>query len=432
MLRFVDLFAGIGGIRLGLEQSCDELGIKHKCVFSSEIDHAAQQTYQRNFGELPLGDIREITDFPDFDLLLAGFPCQPFSHAGQHKGLQDTRGTLFFEIARILKAKRPSAFILENVRGLTTNDGGRTFKLILQTLNELGYAVEWRLLNSCNFGVPQNRLRLFIVGLFEDSPKLTIQSDKGPSDSQKYKRDRTLFPDIDNSRPTVNDILQPRFPKKYACTDPFVEMLSNVVGRNFESLHGVRLIDYRGGNAIHSWELGLKGVCSTQEVDFMNLLIQNRRKKHFGRDQDGKKLTRAQIATFYHAPDIDTVMKGLLSKGYLKQHGDRFNPVCGNMSFEVFKFIDPESISITLTSSDAHRIGVVQRNKPRRITPRECARLQGFPEDFKCHPIDSSAYRQFGNSVTVPTIRSLALNFLLNNQTSVPSFQKRKSRRSKK
>jgi len=124
MIRYVDLFAGIGGIRLGFEQALDDLGIEHKCVLSSEIDKRAQETYELNFGETPKGDIYKISDFPGFDFLLAGFPCQPFSYAGKQKGFVDTRGTLFFEIERILGEYRPSGFLLENVRGLMTHVAG--------------------------------------------------------------------------------------------------------------------------------------------------------------------------------------------------------------------------------------------------------------------------------------------------------------------
>ena len=133
---------------------------------------------------------------------------------------------------------------------------------------------------------------------------------------------------------------------------------------------------------MHSWELGKKGKCSNAEIEFMNLLIQNRRKPIFGTQQDGKKLTLEQIKTFYTKNDVLDVIASLKNKGYLKEENGKFNPVCGNMSFEVFKFLDPNSISITLTSSDSNRLGVIQHNRPRRITPRECARLQGFPDSF--------------------------------------------------
>ena len=147
----------------------------------------------------------------------------------------------------------------------------------------------------------------------------------------------------------------------------------------------------------------------------MNLLIQNRRKPIFGTRQDGKKLTLDQIKTFYTESNILTVIKSLKKKGYLKEENGKFNPVCGNMSFEVFKFLDPNSISITLTSSDSNRLGVIQNNRPRKITPRECARLQGFPDTFAVHPVDAFAYKQFGNSVSVPVIEAVISDFIEQN-----------------
>ena len=144
----------------------------------------------------------------------------------------------------------------------------------------------------------------------------------------------------------------------------------------------------------------------------MNLLIQNRRKPVFGTHQDGKKLTLEQIETFYRDDDILEVIASLKQKGYLKEEDGRYNPVCGNMSFEVFKFLDPNSVSITLTSSDSNRLGVIQNNRPRRITPRECARLQGFPDSFRVNPNDRFAYKQFGNSVSVPVIQAVVEDFL--------------------
>ena len=139
MVKFVDLFAGIGGIRLGFEQAMRELGIESECVLSSEIDKDAQETYELNFGHKPEGDIYQIKQFPEFDFLLAGFPCQPFSYAGKQKGFVDTRGTLFFEIERLLKEHRPKGFLLENVRGLTSHDKGRTFQTILEKLKASGF-----------------------------------------------------------------------------------------------------------------------------------------------------------------------------------------------------------------------------------------------------------------------------------------------------
>lgn len=159
-MRFIDLFAGIGGIRLPF----DELG--HRCVFSSEWDKAACDSYEANFGERPVGDITKISseEIPPHDLLLAGFPCQAFSIIGKMRGFNDTRGTMFFEVARILKHHKPGAIVLENVKQLTTHDHGKTFAVILNTLSELGYHVKWAVLNALDFGLPQRRERVIIVG----------------------------------------------------------------------------------------------------------------------------------------------------------------------------------------------------------------------------------------------------------------------------
>jgi modification methylase ngoBI len=166
MYKTIDLFSGIGGIRLGFE--------RHGCtnVFSSEWDRYARQMYEVNFGEKPFGDINDIdpSDIPDHDILLAGFPCQPFSIAGKGLGFEDTRGTLFFNIAEILKNKQPKAFLLENVKRLTTHDSGRTFRIILETLKQLGYTVYFKVLNTLDFGLPQKRERIYIVGFSDNIP----------------------------------------------------------------------------------------------------------------------------------------------------------------------------------------------------------------------------------------------------------------------
>ena len=167
-LNFIDLFCGIGGFRYASQKAFEHLGIRGKCVFSSDIDKYAQQAYEANFGEKPSGDITKIDakDIPDFDLLFGGFPCQAFSICGLMQGFEDkTRGTLFFDIARILKSKQPQAFVLENVKNLASHDGGKTLQIILETLrDELGYHVDYHLLNALDFGLPQKRERIIIVG----------------------------------------------------------------------------------------------------------------------------------------------------------------------------------------------------------------------------------------------------------------------------
>lgn len=167
-LRFIDLFCGIGGFRFASANAFQKLGINSECVFSSDIDKYAQISYEANFNECPVGDITKVNaiDIPDFDLLFAGFPCQAFSICGLMKGFEDaTRGTLFFDIARIIKEKQPQAFVLENVKNLASHNNGETLKTILHTLREeLGYCVDYRLLNALDFGLPQKRERILIVG----------------------------------------------------------------------------------------------------------------------------------------------------------------------------------------------------------------------------------------------------------------------------
>lgn len=165
-MKVVELFAGVGGFRLGLERT------GHEVVWANEWDKYAAQTYNKNFGgQIDTRDITTVHDFPEFDLLVGGFPCQSFSVAGKGKGFNETRGTLFFEVARILRDKRPRNFLLENVKGLLSNQSGETFQTILRVLTDLGYDVEWKLLNSRFFGVPQNRERVFIIGTRRQASK---------------------------------------------------------------------------------------------------------------------------------------------------------------------------------------------------------------------------------------------------------------------
>jgi len=183
--KFIDLFCGIGGFRISAEE------LNGNCVFSSEIDETAIKTYEENFNEKPSGDIKKIkaNSIPDHDVLLAGFPCQAFSVGGFRKGFADKRGTLFFEIERILKNKKPKAFLLENVKGLYTHDKGRTFKIIRKSLENLGYKIYYKILNSKNFGVPQNRERIYIVGFL-------------------LQKDFFDFPESIKLRKNLNDIIE--------------------------------------------------------------------------------------------------------------------------------------------------------------------------------------------------------------------------------
>ena len=417
MIKFIDLFAGTGGIRLGFEQACKKFNLTTECVFSSEIDKNACASYELNFGNNPFSDVSQVEELPSFDFMLAGFPCQSFSYAGKRRGFGETRGTLFFEVERLLSKYKPNGFLLENVRGLTTHDEGRTFETIINSLKNLGYSVNYFLLNSSSFGVPQNRVRIYILGILNGDIKSKLHSDVGATDSHKFKEQNgqtSLFSEPKTIR-VVKDILEKEFPEGYECTKDFVDKLKNVVGEDLSKLHGYRLIDYRGGQAIHSWELGIKGKCTQAEIEFLNLLIGNRRKKTFGTHQDGKSLTIEQINTFYKGNDLGAILDSLVAKGYLSDYDDKYNPVAGNMSFEVFKFLDPESISITLTASDTNRLGVIQNGRARKMTPRECARLQGFPDTYKLLDNDNAVYKQMGNAVSVPVIEAVVTDLIENN-----------------
>jgi DNA (cytosine-5)-methyltransferase 1 len=292
--KFIDLFAGIGGIRTGFES------VGGECVFTSEWDEPAQKTYQANFGELPYGDITKINpaEIPSFDVLLAGFPCQPFSQAGLKKGFSDTRGTLFFDIARIIAHHEPEVVFLENVRNFATHDNGNTFKVIKKTLEDLGYTVHSKILNAKNFGVPQNRARIYIIAFKHDIP--------------------FEFPDEPNIPTKLGDILEKKVDPKYTISD-----------------------------------------------------------KLWAGHQRRKKEHREKGNGFgYSLFNADSNYTSTISARYYK---------------------------------DGSEILIEQKGKnPRKLTPREAARLQGYSEDFIIPVSDNQAYKQFGNSVAVPVIKSLA------------------------
>lgn len=299
---FIDLFAGIGGIRIPFQ----ELG--GKCVFTSEWDKFAQKTYRVNFGEEPQGDITKIDakDIPDFDVLLGGFPCQPFSQAGLKKGFSDTRGTLFFEIERIIQEKRPKAFLLENVKQLRGHDKGRTLKVILEHIDALNYYVKAEVLRAGDFGVPQNRERIYIVGISKDHYDLP--------DDYDFE-----FPTPTYEKTRLGDILERNVDDKYTISDAL-------------------------------W--------------------------------DGHQRRK-------------------------KEHQEKGN------GFGYSLFNDESEYANTISAryyKDGSEILIDQGEgkNPRKLTPRECARLQGFPEEFIITVSDTQAYKQFGNSVAVPVVRAVA------------------------
>jgi len=413
-LHFIDLFSGIGGMRLGLESAAHSLNLDTECLLSSEINPDAQLVYQKNFADTPLGDIRLIDQLPEHDILLAGFPCQSFSGAGKKAGFGDTRGTLFFEIMRLIDTAKPQGFIFENVRGLVSHDGGQTLETIKHEITSRGYSFDYFLLNSSNFSLPQNRVRVYLVGILNASPQFGLVSDLGPKDSHSCNHQQpSLFSPL--SKPVaVADILEDNPDPKYDCSPEFVKALKQIVKNDFNQLHGMRLIDYRGGNSIHSWELGLRGECSLDEIELMNRFILKRRNKEFGQNQDGKLLTKEQIATFFTHPNLDEILDLLVTKKYLQRNNQLYKPVSGNFSFEVYKFLDPAKISVTVVASDANRLGVYHNHRVRRITPREAARLQGFPDNFSLHSNDDKAYHQMGNSVSINVVKAVAKEVIQN------------------
>ena len=401
-------------MRLGLESAASALNIDTECLLSSEINSDAQKVYQTNFNDTPLGDIRLIDQLPEHDILLAGFPCQSFSGAGKKAGFGDTRGTLFFEIMRLIDTAQPQAFIFENVRGLVSHDGGKTLETIKHEITSRGYSFDYFLLNSSNFSLPQNRVRVYLVGILNASPQFGLVSDLGPKDSHSCNHQQlSLFSPLSKSV-TVADILEDNPDPKYDCSPEFVNALKQIVKNDLNRLHGMRLIDYRGGNSIHSWELGLRGECSLDEIELMNRFILKRRNKEFGHDRDGKLLTKEQIATFFVHPNLDEILDLLVTKKYLQCNNDLYKPVSGNFSFDVYKFLDPQKISVTIVASDANKLGVYHNHRVRRITPREAARLQGFSDNFSLHSKDDKAYYQLGNSVSINVVKAVAKEVIQN------------------
>ena len=413
-IRFIDLFSGIGGIRLAFEQAIESTGLTAECVLSREINADAKLVYEKNFSELPVGDIKDISKLPEHDVLLAGFPCQSFSYAGKKEGFGDTRGTLFFEITRLIDTYKPKAFIFENVRGLHAHDNGQTLETIKHEIQSRGYSFDAFLLNSSNFGLPQNRVRLYMVGFLNRKPKLNLISDLGSKDSHSYNYQQLSLLNPIYKYAIVADILEDNPDSKYDCSPVFINTLNKLVNNNLNRLHGCRLIDYRGGNSIHSWELGLRGECSQEEIEIMNRFILKRRNKDFGKLQDGKLLTKEQIATFFKHPNLKSILESLVLKRYLQIVDGKYKPVAGNFSFEVYKFLDPNKIAVTLVASDANRLGIYHHGRVRKLTPREAARLQGFPDDFILHSNDDKAYYQLGNSVSINVIQTVAKEVLFN------------------
>ncbi len=420
-IRFIDLFAGMGGIRLGFEQACEQQGLQPTCVLTSEIKEHALQAYRDNFPAEPIwGDVSllNLDKLPDFDVLLAGFPCQPFSHAGKRQGFADTRGTLFFEIEKILAHKKPFGFLLENVEGLVGHDGGRTLRIILEKLTELGYKTTWEVLNAKDFGVPQDRKRIFIVG-----------SKTHPVSLQSFpKKTAQLASVLEKGLPVLDTAFTKMLLAHYAPHE----------------LLGKAIKDKRGGkDNIHSWDIELKGAVSAQQRSLLEQLLRERRKKHWAvqkgiRWMDGMPLTLDEIATFFLPNQSKSHLKALLddlvAKGYVRFEHPKdlvtppgktrpvrqyktdvpkgYNIVVGNLSFEIRKILDENGICPTLVAADMGKLAVVDGQGIRHLSIREGLRLSGFPDSYQLNMPATQAYDLLGNTVVVDVVRAIAERLL--------------------
>ena len=435
MLRFIDLFAGLSGIRIGFEQAANALGVETQCVLTSEIKPAAIEALSHRYPnekvDYNIYDVHADMMPNGIDVLLGGFPCQPFSAAGKGLGFLDTRGTLFFEIERIIhelteKGQKPGGFILENVEGLMKHGGtvkgspyGKTLTTIVKKLDMAGYNVEVLLLDAVDFGLPQSRKRVYIIG---------IDKARGNVDITNLPHSSLLFGAIkENGLPTDNG--------KFAKT-----LLKHFKP---EEIEGKYIKDKRGGSRnIHSWDLELRGKVTKKQKDFLNLLLKERRKKKWaqliGIDwMDGMPLTLEQIQTFYQTPKLQEMIDDLVQKGYLVfEHpkkkiiirkggnvGSRrepdttkpkgYNIVTGKLSFEYSQFLDSNDTAPTLVAMDMSRIGVVDGTGIRHLSITEGLKLFGY-ENYDLSYLEQRknghdvAFDLLGNSVCVPVIRIIA------------------------
>ncbi|WP_406621451.1 DNA (cytosine-5-)-methyltransferase [Bacillus atrophaeus] len=439
-LKFIDLFAGIGGLRLGFEQAFFQNNIKTECVYTSEIKKSAIKVLKDNFPHKKFGgDITKtnLEEIPEFDFLLAGFPCQPFSSGGKRLGFADTRGTLFFEIQRILEARRPYGFLLENVEGLVKHDLeskkdpiGKTLATILRVLEDLGYKTTWKVLDSKDFGLPQSRKRIFIAG---------TRVDEIPLEGFDVKSS-TLQDILLKGLPTIESDFTKKLLKKYKP----------------EELYGKSIKDKRGGkNNIHSWDIGLKGEVTTEQKQLLEQLLKERRKKHWAEKKkmdwmDGMPLTLDEIQTFYPHNNLEEILEDLVEKGYLKFEHPKslfeefredgslvkvrkpdpnikkgYNIVTGKLSFEFNKILDPHDLAPTLVATDVSRLGIVDGNGLRKLTLQEGLKLFGFPENFIFDVSEEEGFDLLGNTVSVPVVKAICnklCNSYISNQLVTPSF----------
>lgn len=426
-IKFIDLFAGMGGFRLGFEQAVLEHNKRPLCVFSSEIKPYAIQVYKDNYqNEDVAGDITQIdsSNIPDFDILLAGFPCQAFSSAGKRHGFLDTRGTLFFEIERILRDKKPKGFILENVEGLVKHDIsnktdkiGNTLNTILQSLTNLGYLISWKVLDASCFGLPQIRKRIYITGTLKANVELS------------------KFEPIFNSLDTVLEKGKPLLQGK------LIDLLLSHY--SIEQLYGKSVKDKRGGlNNIHSWDIELKGSVSKNQKELLDKIMRARRNKKWAELKgiqwmDGMPLTINEIRSFYQHSNLQKMLDDLCQKKYLKlehpkdvvyyfdQKGIKkqkreyrtdlepgYNIVAGKLSYEINKILDPKSVAPTLVATDLDRIVVPDGKGLRLLTEIEKKRLFGFPDNYILNIKPKEAFDLFGNTVAIPVVKAVSKSLI--------------------
>jgi DNA (cytosine-5)-methyltransferase 1 len=420
-LRFIDLFAGMGGFRDGFERAARKLKIEPICVYTSEIKPSAIKFYSDNFEPIDFEDItsKKESEIPKFDILLAGFPCQAFSSAGKRDGFLDTRGTLFFDIERIIKHHKPSGFILENVEGLVNHDKkikgneiGQTLEIILTSLRNLGYEVTWKVLDSSDFGLAQLRRRIFIVGT---------------------KKSKISLNNFKKTKKTLSNILEKGLPLEKSKT---IELL--LQHYKLKELPGKSLKDKRGGsNNIHSWEIELKGKTTKSQRDLLNALLKARRNKKWGdiKDivwMDGMPLTLKEIKTFFTHPNLKKMLDDLVDKGYIvyehpkdlvqigtganrklarKERLDLpkgYNIVAGKLSFEISKILDPDGLTPTLVATDLDRMMVIERRGLRRLSITEMLRLFGFKDSMIVDMKRNEIVDLLGNSVPVNIVEAVS------------------------
>lgn len=357
MIRVCSLFSGMGGFETGV---FDVFGMENvDVVFSSEIDKKTKESYKIIYGEEPFGDVVEVNEkhVPDHDLLVAGFPCQAFSISGKRQGFADTRGTLFFEIARIAKEKQPKMMLLENVKGLINHDKGRTFETILEVLSSLGYVIDFKLLNSKHYNVPQHRERVYIV--CSKNGKKEKWNINGSDSVSKIKSKLNeiseinsfnfQFPEENSFTPTLESILEENVDESYYLGKEKEEKIIKKIKEKGYGKIVYRIDDRRGGNSIHSWDLALRGEVTDQEKEALNQMILERRKG----TKDGNPILPEQVGA------TKEMFDKLVKQGYLKHVNDKYDFKFGNLSFDISKVIHKESISPTVTCTDIEKYGVL-------------------------------------------------------------------------